>query len=240
MRTAVAALCLLGVLCASRDVVASTMFELMKQTAVSFTGTLPCGDWDCDCAFRRQRGCCCVANDAVDLEDETISRMIHIWEGISQLTDQVSELTGDSSKLAFTAKDIRMENNNNCFGPFTTNVPIPFDNVPLNLGNGYNPTLGVFTAPYTGYYSFSYTIYSNVGAANNRLYYLVHLMLDSEVLASSWEDNREDSEDSASQTVVVKVRRGCQVYVQLQSGRQLCGQEAGRSSFSGFLLFPTT
>lgn len=29
-----------------------------------------------------------------------------------------------------------------CFGPFNTNVPIPYTNVALNSGNGYNPSLG--------------------------------------------------------------------------------------------------
>ncbi|XP_063062062.1 cerebellin 18 [Engraulis encrasicolus] len=244
MKTAVAALCLLGVLCISRGAAqgaaTSTTFQLMKETAVSYMGELPCGDWDCECAFKRQRGCCCVADDAMKLEDNTIERLVQIYMGIDDLANQVKEFTGPATKVAFTAMDVRLENGNNCFGPFTTEVCIPFNTISLNEGNGYKPTLGIFTAPRSGYYSFTYSIYSNVGAQGNRLYYLARLMLDGEVVASSWEDNREDSEDNASQTVVLRVRRGCQVYVQLYSGRQLCGQQPGRSTFSGFLLYPIT
>lgn len=29
-----------------------------------------------------------------------------------------------------------------CFGPFNTNVPIPYASVTLNHGGGYNPSLG--------------------------------------------------------------------------------------------------
>lgn len=29
-----------------------------------------------------------------------------------------------------------------CFGPFNTDVPIPYSSVSLNDGNGYNPSLG--------------------------------------------------------------------------------------------------
>lgn len=29
-----------------------------------------------------------------------------------------------------------------CFGPFNTNVPLPYGSVTLNHGQGYNPSLG--------------------------------------------------------------------------------------------------
>lgn len=41
--------------------------------------------------------------------------------------------------VAFTATMSQMSG---CFGPFTCDVPIPYGNVTLNHGNGYNPALG--------------------------------------------------------------------------------------------------
>ena len=77
-----------------------------------------------------------------------------------------------------------------------------------------------------------------MGSAGQRLYHMVQLMRDGVPLVSTWEDNREDSEDAGSQTVVLQLRRGSQVYVQLVFGRLLCGDTAGHNSFSGYLLYP--
>lgn len=67
---------------------------------------------------------------------------------------------------------------------------------------------------------------------------MVQLMRDGVAVTSTWEDNREDSEDAGSQTVVLHLRHGSQVYIQLFSGRLLCGDIKGHNSFSGYLLYP--
>lgn len=97
---------------------------------------------------------------------------------------------------------------------------------------------GIFTAPRAGLYSFSYTVYSNVGAEGERIYYKVQLMKDGQVIASTWEDNREDSEDSGTQTVLLQLKQGNQVYMELVLGRFLCGDTQGYNSFSGYLVYP--
>lgn len=97
---------------------------------------------------------------------------------------------------------------------------------------------GTFTAPRAGLYSFSYTVYSNLGAEGERIYHKVQLMKDGQVIASSWEDNREDSEDSATQTVFLQLKQGNQVYVELVLGRFLCADTQGYNSFSGYLVYP--
>uniref|UniRef100_A0A3Q3XHW4 C1q domain-containing protein n=1 Tax=Mola mola TaxID=94237 RepID=A0A3Q3XHW4_MOLML len=155
-------------------------------------GELPCGKWDCECAFKRQRGCCCAA-----------------------------------AVLLLSSKQWRIK-------PFTRSSPIPYDSISLNHGNGYNPAL-IFTAPCSGLYSFSFSVYSQVGREGERMYYKVQLMRNGEVVASTW-DNREDVEDSSSQTVLLSLRQGGQVYVELLSGRQLCGIFQGLNIFSGTLI----
>ncbi|GAA6098594.1 finTRIM family, member 86 [Tachysurus ichikawai] len=125
-----------------------------------------------------------------------------------------------------------------CVGPYNKNVSMSYGNVTLNQGYGYNPALGTFTAPRAGLYSFSYTVYSNVGAEGERIYHKVQLMKDGQVIASSWEDNREDSEDSATQTVLLQMKQGNQVYMELVLGRFLCADTQGYNSFSGYLVYP--
>ncbi|CAB1348709.1 unnamed protein product [Coregonus sp. 'balchen'] len=216
---AVSALCLWGVLCLCASVKAIGTLELMRDAAVAWTGVLPCGKWDCECAFKSQQGCCCVANEMSTLEDQTFMRMVDMWEQLIRLDNDIEEVTGNN-KIAFTAA---MKSRSDCFGPFTSNVPIRYYTISLNQGNGYNDALGTFTAPRAGLYSFSFTAYSNVGVDGERLYHKVQLIKNNEVVASVWEDNREDMEDSSTQSVLVSLRQGDQVYVELLSGRSLCG-----------------
>ncbi|KAJ8369052.1 hypothetical protein SKAU_G00090800 [Synaphobranchus kaupii] len=194
---------------------------------------LTCGNWDCNCAFNDKRSCCCVAKDLDRLVDRTYASLQELSEGIHELTVDIEEFTGER-KVAFTAQWSK----SGCFGPFTSNVPIPYSDISLNQGHGYNKALGAFTAPSDGLYSFSFTAYSDVGAEGARMYHQVRLMKNGEVVAAVWEDNREDSRDSATQTVLLQLQHGCQVYVELLSGRQLCSDNQKLNTFSGYLVYP--
>ncbi|XP_062281463.1 cerebellin-1-like [Scomber scombrus] len=204
------------------------------QQEVAWEGELPCTKWDCECAFKRQRGCCCAGPELQEMEDQIFGRVMDLSMSVSQLGDHILEVTG-GMRIAFTAY---LSPRTNCFGPFTRNRPIPYDVISLNHGSGFNSALGTFTAPRSGMYSFSYSVYSKMSMAGDRMYYKVQLMQNREVVASTWEDNREDSEDSSSQTVLLSWQQGGQVYVELMSGRQLCGNIQGLNTFSGSLVYP--
>lgn len=235
MKTAaVAVLGLLGALCLCSRTEATTAWDVLRLSAANFTGTLPCGGWNCDCEFRNPKGCCCVASQLSQLEEATFMRMVGLWTNLTGLTEQIDEIIVGHN-IAFTAT---LAPTSGCFGPFTRNVSIPYQNITLNQGYGYNGALGAFTAPRAGVYSFSYTVYSNMGAAGERIYYKVQLVKDGQVIASSWEDNREDSEDSATQSVLLPLRQGNQVYVELVSGRYLCADTQNFNTFSGYLVYP--
>lgn len=76
-----------------------------------------------------------------------------------------------------------------------------------------------------------------MGREGERMYYKMQLLRNGDVVASTWEDNREDSEDSSSQTVLLSLQQGGQVYVELLLGRQLCGIVEGLNTFSGYLIY---
>ncbi|XP_019950536.1 cerebellin 18 [Paralichthys olivaceus] len=226
------------ILCGRGETDSSTI-DSLRQAALSYQGKLECGNWDCDCIFKQERGCCCGANDLYQLEDKTFIRIMNLWEDLATLNSKVKSVTGNL-KIAFKAfLNITLPMpgyTDRCFGPFNTNVPIPFDSVTLNDGMGYNPSLGAFTAPCAGVYAFSFTIYSSVGE-DGRLYHKVQLLQNNGVIVSVWEDNREDGEDSASQVVVLQLKKGDQVYLALTSGRKLCANQ-GYNSFTGYMLYP--
>ncbi|CAN9510131.1 unnamed protein product [Ophioblennius macclurei] len=233
MRAIACILCALGLLRHGAN--ADTTISSLQEAAVKWKGELPCTNWNCDCAFK-QRGCCCAAPDLVAVEDQVFMRMMDLSKRLTQLGSSALQVTGEM-KVAFTAS--MSPTSTHCFGPFTRNKSIPYDIITLNHGNGYNPALGVFTAPCSGLYSFSVSIYSKLKMAGDRMYHKVQLMRNGEVIASTWEDNRDDTEDSASQTVLLSLQRGGQVYVELLNSRQLCGTIKGLNSFSGALLYPT-
>ncbi|XP_075906091.1 cerebellin 18 [Nelusetta ayraudi] len=214
--------------------------DLLRDAALS-QGPLTCVKWDCDCTFNRQRGCCCGANDMYQLEENAFTRMTLLWKDVSELGTRVEKLAA-ATKVAFKAK---MDSaaaapvpgtDQRCFGPFNTNVPIPYSITTLNEAAGYNPSLGVFTAPKAGVYSFSFTVYSYV-QLGARIYHKVQLMKNGIVVASAWENNREDGEDSATQVVVLEMKSGDQVYMELTSGRKLCNR-LQFNSFSGHIVYP--
>ncbi|XP_060908885.1 complement C1q-like protein 4 [Labrus mixtus] len=214
---------------------AENSISSLQMAAVSWEGELPCRKWDCECTFKNQRGCCCAATELQEAEDQIFQRVMELSTRIFQLGDSIHEVIG-GVRVAFTAS---MSRRKTCFGPFTRNSPIPYDVITLNHGSGYNPTLGTFTAPRSGLYSFALSVYSKVGGEGEKMYYKVQLMRNGEVVASTWEDNREDSEDSSTQTVLLSVEQGGQVYVELLSGRQLCGNVEGLNTFSGSLVYPS-
>ncbi|XP_070684551.1 complement C1q-like protein 4 [Pempheris klunzingeri] len=210
-----------------------TISDLRKE-AVAWQEELPCRKWDCECAFKHQLGCCCAATELQDVEDQIFVRLMDLSTSMSQLGDSILEVIG-GIRVAFTAS---MSRRTNCFGPFTRNRPVPYEVVTLNHGSGYNPALGLFTAPRPGLFSFSFSAYSKVSGVGERMYYKLQLVKNMEVVASTLENNRDDSEDCSSHTVLLSLQQGDQVYVELLNGRQLCGNIEGVNIFSGHLIYP--
>ncbi|XP_062275616.1 cerebellin 18 [Scomber scombrus] len=234
---------LLGALSHSGHVEAqSSTNEMLKQAALRWKGPLTCDKWDCNCSFTRQRGCCCAAQEMYQAEEDTFVRMTYLWHDISTLNDNIQALT-NARKFSFKATmntDIAIiipGSTESCFGPFNTNVPIPYSIVSLNDGYGYNPSLGVFTATRAGVYVFSFTAYSSV-EINGRLYHKVQMVKNGQPISGVWENNREDGEDSASQVIVLDMMRGDQVYVELISGRKLC-KHLQYNVFAGYMMYPS-
>ena len=110
----------------------------------------------------------------------------------------------------------------------TNNGPIKFDAVINNVGNGYNPQTGVFTAPVTG----TYVMYAQImkHGVQAGLHYAIDksgtiLCLNS-VDYADW--------DKSSCLATVHMYRGEEVYVRRHSGGQYL--EGTYSYFSGFLV----
>uniref|UniRef100_H3BHC2 Cerebellin 18 n=1 Tax=Latimeria chalumnae TaxID=7897 RepID=H3BHC2_LATCH len=122
------------------------------------------------------------------------------------------------------------------YGPFSADLPVKYDNIILNKGNCYNPSMGMFTVSVKGIYAFMYTVYTNQPSSRPRVYHSVTLMKNLQAIVSVWEDSRQDYEDSATNAVILQLEKGDQVYIQLQAGRYFSNYHK-QNTLSGLLLF---
>ncbi|KAL2081077.1 hypothetical protein ACEWY4_022930 [Coilia grayii] len=119
-------------------------------------------------------------------------------------------------------------------GPFSEEVTLIHQKVLTNVGEAYNNTSGVFTAPVSGVYFFTFTTYSWVKNKNIG----VKLMKNNDEVLLIWENQDSgDNEDYASNSVVLELEVGDTVYMRLPEGFCVGASiRANIHTFSGFLL----
>ncbi|CAC5412927.1 C1QL [Mytilus coruscus] len=113
--------------------------------------------------------------------------------------------------------------------PIMSNNVIKFDDVETNIGNHYNPTTGVFTAPRNGLYILSSMIMAYAGTTFHSEW------RKNDAVFSNGYTNKTHS-GSQSQTFIFELKKGDRIYIKhrISSGEKLHG---GRFSyFSGYLL----
>jgi len=110
---------------------------------------------------------------------------------------------------------------------------LTYDEVHVNVGNGYKSYDGIFVAPVSGVYVFSVTLVSV------EFYYMSAALLVNGVEKATIVSDKADYLQ-ASSTIVAQVQIGEHVFVRV-SGESNCKLSSnsihGTSSFSGWLLF---
>lgn len=112
---------------------------------------------------------------------------------------------------------------------------VQFDKVLLNDGRGYSPSTGIFRAPKAGVYVFTYVV-AQRGTHEIR----VKLVRDGETINSAVAETRGSSADAqGTNTAVIYVKKGQQVWIEAQSGNHLEGDnyENRFTTFSGYFLY---
>jgi hypothetical protein len=103
-----------------------------------------------------------------------------------------------------------------------------------NEGNGYNAFTGVFTAPVTGAYFFTFTIHSHHRETN------VRLVLDGQNIVGAVIDTHTGFENNmASNSAIIHVNRGQVVWLEQiadKDGELISTPEYRQVTFTGFLL----
>ncbi|XP_020635333.3 complement C1q-like protein 2 [Pogona vitticeps] len=112
---------------------------------------------------------------------------------------------------------------------------LKFDDVVTNLGNHYDPSSGKFTCQVRGIYFFTYHILMRGGDGTSMW---ADLCKNGQVRASAIAQDADQNYDYASNSVVLHLDSGDEVYVKLDGGKAHGGNNNKYSTFSGFLLYP--
>ena len=115
-------------------------------------------------------------------------------------------------------------------GPNYANDAIKFNDVSLNIGNGYNPSTGKFTAPVDGIYQISYSYLQQNGVSS-----YVQLIKDGAVYSEVHANHK--SHDQLSKTVLVQLKKGQAVWIRLYNSSSYAVNGSGRyTTFAGYLI----
>ena len=111
----------------------------------------------------------------------------------------------------------------------STHSVLTFDHIITNLGSGYSPQTGIFTAPHAGTYCFSVNFMSVNGQGHTYVAIDKHGTLLDYAFA-----NGHDDYDQGSAEVVVHLAKGEQVWARQESGHAVRGGLF--TVFTGYLV----
>ncbi|XP_043998777.1 myosin-10-like [Gambusia affinis] len=137
--------------------------------------------------------------------------------------------TEDEVKVAFSAG----LTDSGIVGPFDEETTLIFSKTITNVGWGYNSSAGVFTAPVTGLYFFSFT-----AADYLKGYMGLYLYRNEQPVTFSLDLNDHGGYASMTSAVALQLDRGDRVRLALPASYRLYDDSRNFSVFSGFLLFP--
>ncbi|XP_030286576.1 complement C1q-like protein 4 [Sparus aurata] len=142
------------------------------------------------------------------------------------MSDQPTEMAG-KTKVAFSA----LLEKGKAYGPFDTDVTLPYNKVFTNIGDAYSSCTGAFTAPVAGVYYFTFFYHAGGKQASK-----LELFKNSEMIVmTSDHQSGSDGADNGGNAVVLQLRKGDQVYVRMAANSHVWAAE-NHTTFSGFLL----
>ncbi|XP_067335678.1 putative leucine-rich repeat-containing protein DDB_G0290503 [Channa argus] len=148
---------------------------------------------------------------------------------IDKHLQQVTITDSDKLKVAFSAG----LTDSGSIGPFDEETALIFSKTITNIGQAYNQSAGVFTAPMRGIYYFSFT-----AADYLKGYMGLYLYRNNQPIIFNLDLNNHGGYASTSNSVALQLEEGDGVHLRLPASYRLYDDSRNFSVFSGFLLFP--
>ncbi|XP_070568379.1 complement C1q and tumor necrosis factor-related protein 9-like [Ptychodera flava] len=118
-------------------------------------------------------------------------------------------------------------------GVVSQHTPVTYQKIHANMGNGINMGTGKFTCSVSGVYFFMISALRNY---DNNMF--LCLMKNDEKLPCIYVDHSADRENgSASNSVIINLQHGDEVWVRLASGYALYSNGHEFTTFTGYLLY---
>ena len=115
-------------------------------------------------------------------------------------------------------------------GPNYANDAIKFNDVSLNIGNGYSPSTGKFTAPVDGIYQISFSYLQVNGYTSH-----VQLIKDGSMYTELHANHK--NYDQLTKTVLIQLKKSQTVWVRLVKGSTHAVYGRNRyTTFAGYLI----
>ncbi|XP_009643947.1 C1q-related factor [Egretta garzetta] len=111
---------------------------------------------------------------------------------------------------------------------------LKFDDVVTNLGNSYDAASGKFTCAIPGTYFFTYHVLMRGGDGTSMW---ADLCKNGQVRASAIAQDADQNYDYASNSVILHLDAGDEVFIKLDGGKAHGGNNNKYSTFSGFIIY---
>ncbi|XP_032093885.1 C1q-related factor [Thamnophis elegans] len=111
---------------------------------------------------------------------------------------------------------------------------LKFDDVVTNLGNNYDAATGKFTCNIPGTYFFTYHVLMRGGDGTSMW---ADLCKNGQVRASAIAQDADQNYDYASNSVILHLDAGDEVFIKLDGGKAHGGNNNKYSTFSGFIIY---
>eukprot|EP00066_Takifugu_rubripes_P028088 XP_011617354.1 PREDICTED: cerebellin-2-like [Takifugu rubripes] len=148
----------------------------------------------------------------------------------AQIAVLIQRCNTDLPKIAFSAS---LSNSGEIYQGPSTNKTLIYKRVFSNTGGGYDQHTGIFTAPVSGLYYFSFSTYGYNTHVTGAI-----LVKNGILQISTYDFPSNDGSDSSSNSVVLQLHAGDAVHMELWTDGRVFDNQNAHTTFSGFLIFP--